>query len=791
MEIRLHTLEGLNPAQQEAVTVPAGPLLILAGPGSGKTRVITHRIAHLVHHGGVSPHRIMAVTFTNKAAREMRSRLEKLVGPGVDGLTMGTFHATCARILRREVQQIGLDPHFVIYDEDDQMNLVKSVLKELELDEKRYPARPFLNAISSAKSELIGPHQYGEFTKTYWQEVAARVYRRYQELLSLNRAMDFDDLLMVAVQLFRNCPETLERYQDRYLHLLVDEFQDTNIAQYALVKLLSGKHRNVCVVGDPDQSIYSWRSADIRNILNFEKDYPDLKVVMLEQNYRSTGTILEVAQGVISSNRMRKEKKLWTENPRGVPVTVFEAFDEGDEAGYVAREIERLVAREGYRLRDFAVMYRTNAQSRALEDAFLRYGLRYKLVGGTRFYERREVKDVVAYLRLIQNPDDGVSLARVVNVPPRGIGARTVAELDRVARRREVSLVEAMRIATSEELDDGRPAVPLMPRVRNAVASFLEMMGSLLQARSELGIMELLELVLERTGYKAYLRDGSDEGEERWENVMELRTVARDYEHLSPEAALDGFLEGIALMSDVDGLREEEEGVTLITLHAAKGLEFPCVMIVGMEEGIFPHVRSFDDPAAMEEERRLCYVGITRAMRRLWLVYATRRTLYGNTNYNDPSRFLADIPPHLAEGSGVERAVQRRPSRNSPLASTPQRERRPSFNPSYEVGQAAQRREPPMTAKASGPSHRPDPTDQASRRVMGPGREVPIAPQPEPVGPEREPTYRPGDRVYHPTFGNGVVVSSRVTRSDEEVTVAFEERGVKKLALSFAPLQRA
>ncbi|MGE5617637.1 MAG: ATP-dependent helicase [Sphingomonadaceae bacterium] len=810
----MHVLEGLNPAQREAVTVPSGPLLILAGPGSGKTRVITHRIAFLIQQHGVSPGRIMAVTFTNKAAREMKERLQRLVGRGSDALTVGTFHATCARILRRDGHHLGVDPSFVIYDDDDQLSLVKSVLKEMELDEKRYPPRPFLNAISSAKSELKDPQQYGEITTSYWQEVAARVYRRYQELLELNRAMDFDDLLMATERLFRSCPEVLEQYQERYLHLLVDEFQDTNVAQYGIVKLLSAKHRNVSVVGDPDQSIYSWRSADIRNIMNFERDFPDAKVVMLEQNYRSTGTILAVAEGVINANTIRKPKKLWTENGKGQPVTVFEAYDEGEEATYVAREIERLVSREGYALKDFAVMYRTNAQSRALEDAFLRYGLRYKLVGGTRFYERREVKDVVAFLRLVQNPGDGVSMSRVVNVPPRGIGAKTMAELDRLSRRRNVSLFGAARLAVSEETPDGQPLLHLTPKVRNAVAAFVETVDYLVQRKADLGIVDLLDLVLERTGYRSFLLDGTEEGQERWENVLELRTVARDHEHLNPSAALDSFLEGMALMSDVDGLREEEEGVTLITLHAAKGLEFPCVFIVGMEDGVCPHSRSFDDPQAMEEERRLCYVGITRAMQRLWLVYATRRTLYGNVNYNEPSRFLGDVPPHLTTGNGAVGPALKR--RDGPSIGVPQR---PEFRsptpirgrfqgdgrPSTPFGSGRQvESRPPIPfrprnvgeSKArpgseKGPERPQSVPETPSRRDRGSsGREIPIG-QRQAEDVDREPTFKAGDRVYHPAFGNGVVVSCKVTRSDEEVTVAFEQRGVKKLALSFAPLQRA
>lgn len=756
-------LEGLNPAQQEAVAVPSGPLLILAGPGSGKTRVITHRIAHLIKDEGVRPHRIMAVTFTNKAATEMKLRLGRLVGRDVDELTVGTFHATCSRILRREGGHVGLNPHFVIYDDDDQVSLVKRVMKELEIDEKRFSPRGCLSEISSAKSELKGPHEYGEFAQTYRQEVVSRIYRRYQEALEQNGGLDFDDLLMTTVELFRTCPDVLERYQERYEHLLVDEFQDTNVAQYALVRQLGAKHRNVCVVGDPDQSIYSWRSADIRNILNFEHDYPDLKVVLLEQNYRSTGTILEVAQSVISANASRKEKNLWTENPKGSPITIFEAYNEEEEASYVAREIERLEGHGGLKLRDFAVMYRTNAQSRALEKAFRHYTIRYKLVGGVRFYERREVKDVLAYVRLLQNPADSVSLQRVVNLPPRGIGDRTIAELERISAQQRVSLFEAMRLAVSEDgLGNGQQ---LAPRIRNALAGFLRIMEGLLQDRSDLSIEQLLDSVVERTGYRAFVLDGTDEGRERWENVQELRTVAKEYEHLSPDTALDRFLEEAALMSDVDGLKEEEEGVTFITLHAAKGLEYPCVFIVGMEDGICPHSRSFDEPAAMEEERRLCYVGITRAMQRLWLVYATRRTLYGNMNYNEPSRFLADIPPALAEGNGSRATAAVTPA---PLT-VPLPSRRVTETSGW-PGQNGKR--PNLSPMRATPTPRPSESPRSA--AEGPS----------------EAQFRPGDKVYHPAFGNGVVVSSQMQRGEEEVTVAFEQRGVKKLALSFAPLQR-
>jgi DNA helicase II / ATP-dependent DNA helicase PcrA len=774
----LSLVDGLNPAQREAVVIPSGPLLILAGPGSGKTRVITHRIAYLIEHEGVSPYRIMAVTFTNKAASEMKARLGKLAGKDAEGLTVGTFHATCSRILRREAGHVGLNPHFVIYDDDDQVSLVKKVLKEIEIDEKRFSPRGCLSEISTAKSELRGPHEYGEFAQTFRQEVVGRVYRRYQELLEENGALDFDDLLMTTVELFRTNPDVLERYQERYEHLLVDEFQDTNVAQYALVKQLGGKHRNVCVVGDPDQSVYSWRSADIRIILNnFERDYPDLKIVMLEQNYRSTGTILEVAQSVISANTKRKEKKLWTENAKGAPIAIFEAFNEEEEASYVAREIERLTTHGGHRLRDFAIMYRTNAQSRALEKAFRHFTIRYKLVGGVRFYERREVKDVLAYLRLLLNPADSVALKRVVNLPPRGIGDRTMDELERISGKQRVTLFEAMRLAVSTDGPDGKGS-QLTPRIRNSLMAFLDIMDILMQEKSELGVEKLLDSLVDRTGYRAFVLDGTDEGRDRWENVQELRTVAKEYEHLSPEAALERFLEEAALMSDVDGLKEEDDGVTLITLHAAKGLEYPCVFIVGMEDGVCPHSRSFDDPAAMEEERRLCYVGITRAMQRLWLVYATRRTLYGNMNYNEPSRFLADIPSGLAEGNGVRATGSTRPG--APTISVPQRQTSEPRAWRGQNGTKAQPTAPLPVPPRRRPAMPPIPPVPAYRPV-----EPPAAVQPT------ETRFKAGDKVFHPAFGDGVVVSSRLQRGDEEVTVAFEQRGVKKLALSFAPLQRA
>ncbi|MFQ5826943.1 MAG: ATP-dependent helicase, partial [Dehalococcoidia bacterium] len=631
-------LAGLNPAQKEAVETVEGPLLILAGPGSGKTRVIAHRVAYLVKVWGIRPRRIMAVTFTNKAAGEMRERLAQLLGEAVANLTLGTFHAICARILRQEGKALGLDRGFAIYDADDQLSLIKRSLQDVGLDPQQYSPRAILSAISAAKSRLLRVGDFAQQSSSYFDEVVHRVYERYQELLTQSQALDFDDLLMRTVYLFRDHPEVLSRYQSRYLHLLIDEFQDTNIAQYALAREVAGKHRNICVVGDPDQSIYSWRSADLRNILSFERDYPEARVVYLEQNYRSTQTILDAAAEIIARNRQRKPKNLWTDNEAGPPLTVVETYTEQEEAQFVASEVERLGERGRTRAGDCAVMYRTNAQSRALEETFIRYGIPYKLVGATRFYERREIRDIIAYLRLIHNPMDGVSLARIINVPGRGIGQRTLEEFSRWAQAQGVPLYRGLQ--TLKEKHDG--GVPLTPRATQTLLGFLTLMEELVAASREIGLPELFDLVLERTGYRDYVLAGED-GEDRWDNILELRNVAQDYAAQEPGEALTSFLEGVALVSDVDDLDEKEDRVTLITLHQAKGLEFEVVFITGMEEGVLPHIRSFDDPDQMEEERRLCYVGVTRAKKLLYLVRSFQRTLSGMGGPRLPSRFLEDI----------------------------------------------------------------------------------------------------------------------------------------------------
>jgi DNA helicase-2/ATP-dependent DNA helicase PcrA len=650
-------LEGLNPAQKEAVTWVEGPLLIIAGPGSGKTRVIAHRVAYLVKVVGIPPRRIMAVTFTNKAAGEMRERLLHLLGGrGVEELSLGTFHALASRILRQDGDRIGLDRSFVIYDEEDQLSLVKRALQELDLDIKNYPPKAIQGAIEAAKSQLLTWQSYP--SRHYYEEIVKRVYEKYEALLKENRALDFEDLLMKAVFLFQEQPRVLVRYQERYLHILVDEFQDTNITQYGLAKLLAGKHRNICVVGDPDQSIYSWRFADIRNILSFEKDFPEARVVVLEQNYRSTQTILEVASHIIARNRERKPKDLWTENETGLPVKVLEADSPEEEAQLVAAELEKLT-REGLPLKECAVMYRTNAQSRPLEEAFLRYGIPYQLVGAVRFYHRKEVKDLIAYLRLIHNPQDSVSLARVMNVPGRGIGPKTVDALSQWAQLKGIPLYQALKAAA----EAGEEGPPLQPRARAALASFVKLLDGLREAAQEKDLVELLDLILEGTGFRAYLL-GEPDGEDRWENVLELRTVAQEYS--SREDGLQAFLEGVSLVSDQDNFDEKADRATLITLHQAKGLEFGAVFLVGMEEGLLPHFRSFDDPAQMEEERRLCYVGVTRARKYLYLVRARRRSIGGVTGPALPSRYLDDIPPHLVLRTDVVEAsavAQPRPPR--------------------------------------------------------------------------------------------------------------------------------
>ena len=724
-------LEGLNPAQREAVETIEGPLLIIAGPGSGKTRVITHRVAYLVHVCRVTPYRMVAVTFTNKAAREMKDRLERLVGTRADQLSVGTFHAFCAGLLRREGSHVGLDSSFSIYDDEDQMSLLKQAMEQAELDPKSFPPRAVHGVISRAKSVMMDANTLRLNRQSYFEEQAAKAYERYEELLTRNNAVDFDDLLLKVVHLFRNHPDVLRKYQRRYLHVLIDEFQDTNVTQYSLAKLLAEEYKNICVVGDADQSIYSWRHADIRNILSFQKDYPEAKTITLEENYRSTGTILQAAKRLISANTMRLAKELWTSKADGHPVVVHETYDEDDEAQFVLRELERLVREEGIKSGDCAVMYRVNSQSRALEEACLRYGIKYRLVGGVRFYQRREVKDVIAYLRLINNPDDDVSLARVVNVPLRGIGQRSLEELTRWARSQEVSLLPAMERIVDGACEAEAMARSLGHRVARPVGGFLELLKGLREDSRRLDVVELIDAVLERTAYRDYLFERVERPEERWENILELRNAAQEFRSMGPPDGLTYLLERLALVADVDNYDNSPDALTLITLHQAKGLEFPVVFMVGMEEGLLPHSRSLDDPQELEEERRLCYVGMTRSKERLYLTRAFRRGFVGGSGGpRGPSRFLYEIPSHLISSA-------------TPVAS--------------------------------------------ARKSLWDGWDPSIT-VPEPVVVVQ--SVKTGDKVRHSIFGEGMVVSCVPSSSDFEVTVAFDgATGVKRLLLSYANLQ--
>ena len=722
-------LAGLNEAQREAVEYIKGPLLIIAGPGSGKTRVITHRIAYLVRTVGLSPHRILAMTFTNKAAKEMQTRTEHLVGTGAQYLTAGTFHSFCASVLRRHGQHVGLEPGFSIFDDDDQMQLMKAAMEEAEVDPKQFPRRPLHSVISKAKSVLMGPQALSLRSGSYFEEVAARVYHRYEELLGLNNAVDFDDLLMKTVHLLRDTPEVLQRYQERYLHLMVDEFQDTNVAQYSLSKMLAGGYRNICVVGDPDQSIYSWRSADIRNILNFQKDYSDAKVVTLEVNYRSTGAIIDAAKGIIAANSQRLSKEITPFRGDGERLVVHEAFDEMDEAQFVVRQIARLVRAQGVNRSQCAVMYRVNAQSRALEEACLYHGMPYRVVGGMKFYQREEVKDVIAYLRIISNPDDEVSLLRVINKPRRGIGKQSLDRLAYLGRSSGVPLYMILEQVHTESTKSLPSSYNLAPRLTQAVAGFMSLMLGLKEEKNKLDLPELIDALLKRSGFRDYLESSSDNWEDRWENILELHSAVGEYSDLGPGEGLAAFLQQLALVADVDSYDETVDAITLITLHQAKGLEFPVVFITGMEEGLLPHSRSMDDPSELEEERRLCYVGITRCMDQLFLTRAFRRRSRYMGGPTIASRFLQEVPAHLIKSA-------------DPFGRTP-------------------------TIANAG---------KASVAVK---KEKTLL------------VFKTGDRVSHGVFGKGLVISTDGEGPDSEVTVAFSDgAGIKRLLVSYAPLEK-
>ena len=809
----------LNPEQARAVTTTEGPLLILAGAGSGKTRVLAHRIAYLVGIRDVAPWRILAVTFTNRAAAELRERIISLVGEAGRDVVAGTFHALCARVLRQDGEAIGISRRFVIYDTDDQQSLMKQVLREEDLPlTGEFRPSVVLGAISRAKNEMLDPSLLSEHAANHRERTIARLASRYRERLRKAEALDFDDLLLEAVRLFDEAPDVLAKYQERWRYLHVDEYQDTNRAQYLWVRALAAKGHNLCVVGDDDQSIYSWRGADLRNILDFERDWPDTAVVKLEQNYRSTQLILDAAHAVVSRNSARKDKKLWTQNAGGVRIQRFEAYNEEEEAEWIARQVEGLVGGRGsaltrraddedvrFRAREIAVMYRMNAQSRAIEESFLRYGIRYQLVGGTRFYARREVKDALAYLRILRSDTDSVSFERIINVPARGIGERTIEVLRAAAAREGGTTWDAVETAARGELEG------IAPRTRTALADFAALVRRLRARVGALTLPELLDEALEASGYRAMLADGSEDGEERWANLLELRSVTTRYDDLAPDDALDRLLEETALVADQDSYEGDADAVTLITLHAAKGLEFPVVFICGLEEGLFPHSRALDDEKQLEEERRLAYVGITRAKRRLYLSHAWRRATWGMGQASVPSRFLLEIPAELMVGPqlggtddldldldlvfGARRTSRFGTPARGGGAAFRQGSGRPgapvegeTFRPGRDL---AARREAFAEGAPSGSLARPGRAwdDDLDRPVSGTTPPAATkAPRPMIPGERR---FRDGDRVRHARWGDGIVVTSKLTRSDEEVTVAFKDAtvGRKTMLGSLANLE--
>ena len=786
-------LDGLNERQRTAVSTPPGPVLVLAGPGSGKTRVLTHRIVYLIQELNVPPWHILAVTFTNKAAKEMRHRVEQLMDGRLRGLTMGTFHATCARILRQETDNMPhYDRDFVIFDTADQQQVVKQALHDLNIDDKKFPPNKILNGISNAKNELLTPEIYT--ATNYIAEVTKRVYARYQAILRSNNAMDFDDLLMNVVQLFEQNNEVLQKYQERFQHILVDEFQDTNTAQYALLQRIASAHSNILVVGDSDQSIYKWRGADFRNINRFRETYPNAEVILLEQNYRSTQIILDAAKAVIVHNPNRVHKDLFTERQGGKKITLREAYDEQEEADTIISTIQGLMV-NGRSLTDFAVMYRTNAQSRAIEESFVRNGVPYRLVGATQFYKRREVKDIIAYMRLIHNPADSVSFARVINTPTRGIGAKTQQTLRDWAYSNGWQPAEAlMKLATDPTVQH-----PFRSRAFKALVGFGEMFHAWTVVKEDTIVGDLMDLVLEQINYRSYIDDGTDEGRDRWENVLELRGVAVKGQVVT----LTEFLEEVALVSETDNLDEGPNAVTLLTLHAAKGLEYPVVFLTGLEDGILPHSRSIEDMESLAEERRLFYVGITRAEDRVFLSHAFRRTFYGETEVAVPSRFLRDVPMELIDGDPVSKRRQQTRTR----ASSWEWSGSSSSSSSSSSGYSSRRKRPSSTTWSSSSTS----SSTSSRSTRRAPAKRPSYSKPAPTTPKRslpkpqyvnnaldddldfdrevKAKYQSGQRVRHAKFGEGTVIESKITGNDEEVSVAFPDVGVKRLAASFAKLE--
>ena len=734
-------LELLNREQQEAVLHVDGPLLILAGAGSGKTRVLTYRIAHLIDECGVNPWNILAITFTNKAAGEMRERVDKIVGYGSESIWVSTFHSTCVRILRRYIDRLGYDTNFTIYDTEDQKTVMKSVCQKLQLDSKLYKERMLLNVISHAKDEYISPNEFLlEAKGDFRQEKIAQAYVEYQKELKKNNALDFDDLLVKTVELFQSCPDVLEYYQNRFRYIMVDEYQDTNTVQFKFISTLARQYRNLCVVGDDDQSIYKFRGANIRNILDFEKVFPDAKVVKLEQNYRSTQNILNAANGVIANNRGRKEKALWTENEQGEPI-LFQQFQNGyEEAEYVSGEISKKVRKGEAEYQDFAVLYRTNAQSRLFEEKFLYANIPYKIVGGVNFYSRKEIKDILAYLRTIDNGKDDLAVRRIINVPKRGIGNVTLAKVQAYADSRDISFFEALEEA-GEIPGLGKAALKIQP--------FVHLIHEMRLSLADMSMQDLIQAILDKTGYAEDLKnEDTDESEARLENIDEFINKAVTYEEGAEEPNLSGFLEEVALVADIDSVEDGDNRVLLMTLHSAKGLEFPYVYLAGMEDGLFPSYMSIaaDDPTEeIEEERRLCYVGITRAMKELTITCARCRMVRGETQYNNVSRFVREIPSELLARKSVMPREPKKPE-------VPQ-------NTSYQKAKEAFRTKT-------------------------------FDPQQFKVVKADKLDYTVGDQVSHVKFGKGTVLEITEGGRDYEVKVDFERFCVKKMFESFAKLKK-
>lgn len=735
---------GLNPQQAEAVINTEGPMLIMAGAGSGKTKVLTCRVANLLQKG-VRPYRILAITFTNKAAAEMRERVNNMSGPAAKDVWLFTFHAFCARFLRMEIDKLpGYGGNFAIYDTADSQNLIKQILKEMNLDDKRFQPSGILSRISNAKNALQDAAAFARQAGDFYEQKVADIYSRYEQKLQLNNALDFDDLLMLSIKLLQENKEVREKYQDRFDYLLVDEYQDTNHAQYLLTKFLAAKHRNICVVGDADQSIYGWRGADIQNILDFEKDYPDAKVIKLEQNYRSTQIILDAANAVIENNTGRKPKNLWTENKSGADIIYFQAVDERDEARFVIEQLQNLQRTENKKLGDMAILYRTNTQSRIFEEMLIKSGISYNMVGGLKFYERKEIKDIIAYLRVIFNPADSLSLLRIINVPKRGIGDASLAKIQAYAAANNVSLFEAVSNAAAI---DG-----LSSRFVSKLDDLAGIIFELMNLAGEAPVEDLIDRVLLDTGYLEELEnERTPQAQSRIDNLHELISVAQEFAASEEENNLENFLAHVALVSDIDDTELGEDAITLMTLHSSKGLEFPVVFLVGMEEGLFPHARTLMDETEIEEERRLCYVGITRAKEKLFLSSTKMRTIYGNTVTYPPSRFLQEIPARLVK-------TIKRQERFSALENFKQVSEKYSARP------------------------------QKPASTFNPHSFMPQKPAAAAGGTGTR--FNTGDRVSHSKWGEGMVVSVKDSPDGQEVKVAFAGAGVRSLLTKYAVLKK-